>query len=60
MSGLFVGDGTSDGDELALLDLLFESHSLFDRRIRATIAAAAACGGGHHGLVGSGGYATYA
>lgn len=54
---MFIGDGTGDGDELALLDLFFERRSLFEGRIRATAtaAAAAAGGGGDHGSVGSGG-----
>lgn len=53
--GLFIGDGPSDGDEFALLDFLFESHSLLDRCEGAAASIAASGGGGHHGGGGGGG-----
>lgn len=52
-SGSLVGDGTSDGDEFALLDFSLECYSLFDSRVRTRAAAAAVSS--DHGSLGSGG-----
>lgn len=51
-SGLFVGNGASNGDEFALFDFSFESDSLFDCGVGTWITAAAA-GGGDHGSLDS-------
>ena len=56
--GLLVGDGSGDGDELALLDLFFEGDGFFQGGEGAAATVAAAAGGGDHGgSVGGGGNA---
>lgn len=55
MSRLFGGDRTGDGDEFALLNFFLESHTLFDRPVRAQVTVAIAAGSGHHWFLGRGG-----